>query len=116
MDRPLRTWLTNLGVLTSHPVAFAVAGLYLVAWLIVSPDSFDWHAIVSMATLFMALLIQRAEHRDTQALHAKLDELLKAEGKARNELTQIDKRDAEEIERHRERAQREPSKQRNING
>jgi low affinity Fe/Cu permease len=35
----------------------------------------------------MTLIIQRAEHRDTQAIHAKLDELLRAEGGARNELS-----------------------------
>ena len=35
----------------------------------------------------MTLFIQRAEHRDTQAVHAKLDELLRVEGRARTELT-----------------------------
>jgi low affinity Fe/Cu permease len=52
----------------------------------------------------MTLVIQRAEHRDTQAIHAKLDELLHAQDNARNELTKIDKQDSEEIERHREHA------------
>jgi low affinity Fe/Cu permease len=33
---------------------------------------------------------QRAEHRDTQAPHAKLDELLRAEGHARSELARLD--------------------------
>ena len=57
-----------------------------------------------MATLFMTLLIQRAEHRDTQAIHAKLDELLRANSGARNELAEIDKKDPEEIEHHRKQA------------
>ena len=35
-------------------------------------------------------MIQRAEHRDTQAIHAKLDEILHAMGEARNELTKLD--------------------------
>jgi Low affinity iron permease len=51
-----------------------------------------------MATWFMTLVIQRAEHRDTQAIHAKLDEMLHALGKARNELTRVDEEDPEEIE------------------
>jgi hypothetical protein len=38
---------------------------------IFDPSSFDWHAIATMATWFMTLIIQRAEHRDTQAIHAK---------------------------------------------
>jgi len=43
-----------------------------------------------MATWFMTLVIQRAEHRDTQAIHAKLDEMLHVMGEARNELTRVD--------------------------
>jgi Low affinity iron permease len=49
----------------------------------------------------MTLVIQRAEHRDTQAIHAKLDELLKAEGNADNDVMGIDDKDAEEVESER---------------
>ena len=49
----------------------------------------------------MTLIIQRAEHRDTQAIHAKLDELLRAEGRARSELTRLDDEEPEVIEAHR---------------
>ena len=48
----------------------------------------------------MTLLIQRATHRDKQALHAKLDELLHAQSEASNRLTLIDKEDPEDIEKH----------------
>ena len=51
----------------------------------------------------MTLVIQRAEHRDTQAIHAKLDELLKVNGDAKNELISIDDKDAEEVEYERNR-------------
>ena len=51
----------------------------------------------------MTLVIQRAEHRDTQAIHAKLDELLKVHGDAEDELMGIDEKDAEEIERDRDK-------------
>jgi low affinity Fe/Cu permease len=47
-------------------------------------------------------MIQRAEHRDTQAIHAKLDEILHAMGEARNELTKLDEEEPEEIEKKRE--------------
>jgi low affinity Fe/Cu permease len=49
----------------------------------------------------MTLFIQRAEHRDTQAIHAKLDELLRVEGRARSELTQLDNEEPEVIAQHR---------------
>lgn len=56
-----------------------------------------------MATWLMTLFIQRAEHWDTQAVHAKLDELLHANGEARKDITKLDEREPEEIEGFRER-------------
>jgi low affinity Fe/Cu permease len=50
----------------------------------------------------MTLFIQRAEHRDTQAIQAKLDELLKANHDAENEITRVDEKEPEEIEDFRE--------------
>ena len=47
------------------------------------------------------LLIQRAEHRDTQAIHAKLDELLSADQRARTAVAHVDDKEPEEIERFR---------------
>ena len=101
MDTFPRATLTRLGVFTAHPAAFVIVGVYVVVWLIASPGSFDWHAIATVATWFMTLIIQRAEHRDTQAIHAKLDELLRVEGAARNELTMLDDEEPEVIEAHR---------------
>ena len=49
----------------------------------------------------MTLVIQRAEHRDTQAINAKLDELLRANADARTELSTIDDEEPERIERRR---------------
>jgi low affinity Fe/Cu permease len=51
-------------------------------------------------------LIQRVGHRDTQAIQAKLDELLHVQAAARNELTRIDEQEPEEIEKHRHEARR----------
>jgi low affinity Fe/Cu permease len=81
-------------------------GAYVIAWLFFSPRSLDWHSVATLATWLMTLFIQRAEHRDTQAIHAKLDELLRAEGKARDDLTKLDEQQPEEIEAHRGRAKR----------
>jgi low affinity Fe/Cu permease len=94
--------LTFIGVLTSRPLAFVIVGGYVVAWLLFSPKTLGWEGVATLATWIMTLFIQRAEHRDTQAIHAKLDELLRAEGNARNELTQLDDQQPEEIEAHRE--------------
>ena len=97
----MRSWLTRLGVLAAHPSAFAFVGVYSVLWWVFSPESFDWHAVATLATWFMTVLIQRATHRDTQAMHAKIDELLSPNGAERTALTKIDAKEPEEIERHR---------------
>jgi low affinity Fe/Cu permease len=97
-----RSWLTHIGVATSHPLAFVVVGLYVAAWLIFNRQSFGWQSVATVATWVMTLFIQRAEHRDTQAIHAKLDELLRVEGEADNQLATLDRKEPEEIEKHRD--------------
>jgi low affinity Fe/Cu permease len=99
-----RQLLTLAGVWIARPAAFVLVACYAVAWFIFEPDALNWHSVAVLATLFMTLVIQRAEHRDTQAIHAKLDELLKAEKNARTEIREIDKKDPEAIERLRERS------------
>jgi low affinity Fe/Cu permease len=96
----IRKWLTDIGVLAARPAAFAVFAIYSTLWITLG-DGLKWHSLATLATWGMTLVIQRAEHRDTQALHAKLDELLKVHGDAKNELMNIDDKDAEEVERER---------------
>src|SRR5690242_21866429 len=103
MLRSLRHLLTELGVVTARPWAFAVVSVYGVLWLVFDRESFGWHGFAVLATWLMTLVIQRAEHRDTQAIHAKLDELLRAEGRARTELTRLDEQQPEAVEEHREK-------------
>jgi low affinity Fe/Cu permease len=90
-----------MGVWTAAPAAFLMVPIYGALWYAFEPENFNWHAGAVLATWFMTLVIQRAEYRDTQAVHAKLDELLHVQGEARNALTNIDKRDPEDIEKHR---------------
>jgi low affinity Fe/Cu permease len=97
----IRAWLTNLGVLAARPAAFAVFAVYGMAWIVLG-NGLEWHSLATLATWGMTLVIQRAEHRDTQAIHAKLDELLKATRRADNEIMTIDEKDAEDVERERD--------------
>jgi low affinity Fe/Cu permease len=55
----------------------------------------------------MTLFITRTEHRDTQAIHAKIDELLRAQGHAKTEITRLDQQDVEEIVAHRSETRRQ---------
>jgi low affinity Fe/Cu permease len=102
----IRRSLTSLGVFTGHPIALLVVATYGVLWVVFDRGTFGWHGFAVLATWFMTLLIQRAEYRDTQAIQVKLDELLRAQARASNHLTQIDEEEPEDIERHREQARR----------
>jgi low affinity Fe/Cu permease len=100
-------WTTAFGNLISHPAAFLVVLLYGFLWFVFEPKSFDWHAIATLIVWIMTLFIQRADRRDTLAVHAKLDELLKATRDARTELASIDEREPEVIEKIRDRERRD---------
>ena len=94
----LNRLLTNAGAWLSRPLAVAAVGVFTALWLIFDWESFNWQAVASVATLLMTLFIQRSEHRDTQAIHAKLDELLRMQGEEKNHLATLDDKEPEQIE------------------
>ncbi len=102
---------TKLSIGAAHPATFFLVIAYGFAWLILDPKDFDFHAGAVLATWMMTVFIQRATHRDTQALHGKLDELLRVQQKARTALAALDRKEPEEIEKHRKRMQRRRRKQ-----
>jgi low affinity Fe/Cu permease len=100
-------WTTAIGILTGHPAAFLIVIFYGLAWYSFERSTFDWHAVATLAVWTMTLFIQRADRRDTLAVHAKLDELLKATQEARTELASIDEKEPEAIEKIRDRERQE---------
>ena len=99
--------MTRLGTWTAHPISFAIVAVYGAIWI--AFGSFDWHGGATLATWLMTLFIQRAEHRDTQAIHAKLDEIIRSQDGANDALTTMDTKEPEAIEEHREHANRTQS-------
>jgi low affinity Fe/Cu permease len=95
--------LTGLGVWTASPWAFLVFLLYVAGWCAFDAESLKWHELATIATWLMTLCIQRAEHRDTQALQAKIDALVEAIPGAANSMTHIDEQEPEVIEQRRGR-------------
>lgn len=75
--------------------------VYALLWLVFDRATFDWNAVATLAVWIMTLFIQRTNRRDSLALHAKLDELLRVDTQARSELTRLDEQEPEAIERHR---------------
>ena len=83
-----------------HPASFIIAVLACVVWALSGPlfnYSDTWQLVINTATTvltFLAVfLIQNSQNRDGAAIQAKLDEILIAVGKARNELVGIRKSD-----------------------
>jgi low affinity Fe/Cu permease len=101
MQKILQTFLTGAGTWMARPAAFGLVVVYVALWLIYDRESFNFHGAVAVITLCMTLFIQRSEHRDTQAIQAKLDELLRTQADARQSLTRLDEQQPEQIEAHR---------------
>lgn len=106
-----RHWTTHVGQAAGHPAAFLVVVVYGLLWLAFDRSTFDWNAIATLAVFAMTLFIQRTNRRDTLALHAKLDELLRVDRAARSELAQLDEQEPEVIVRHRDEEARKTNRE-----
>lgn len=79
------------------PYAALAAVVAVVAWAVTGPY-FDWsdtwqlviNTATTILTFLMVFVIQASQTRDTTALHAKLDELIRVIDPARNELIGIE--------------------------
>jgi low affinity Fe/Cu permease len=83
-----------------HPVSFALAVIVVAVWGACGPFfaySDTWQLIINtsttVVTFWMVFLLQATTMRDTAAIQAKLDELIRIHEKARNDLIGVEKRD-----------------------
>src|SRR5205807_9862039 len=62
-----------------------------------------WQLIINtgttIVTFLMVFLIQNTQNRDAKAMHLKLDEIIRALEKARNELVDLENLSDEELDR-----------------
>src|SRR5206468_2011335 len=65
-----------------------------------------WQLIINtgttVVTFLMVFLIQASQNRDSRAIQLKLDELIRAQKKARNQFADIEEANEDEIERFRD--------------
>lgn len=90
----------KIAELTGHPFTFIGAMGIIVVWAICGPIfgfSDTWQLIINTSTtiitFLMVFLIQSTQNRDTEALHLKLDELIRATQGAHLVLMDIEKLD-----------------------
>jgi low affinity Fe/Cu permease len=88
-----------------HPLTFAVAVGVIVVWAITGPlfhYSDTWQLVINtgttIVTFLMVFLIQNSQNRDAAAMQAKLDELLRAVDKAREQFIGIEHLTDQQIE------------------
>ncbi|MED5607443.1 MULTISPECIES: low affinity iron permease family protein [Pseudomonas] len=102
-----------LSIWAGRPPTFAVACALLVAWAVSGPFfhfNDTWQLVINtsttIVTFLMVFLIQNTQNRDTDALHIKIDELLRTTRAAHDALMGLDELDAEQLQKLRDTYQR----------
>jgi low affinity Fe/Cu permease len=114
MDRFFTRIATRISVAAGQPVTFLLALGVIIVWGVTGPIfhfSDTWQLIINtgttIVTFLMVFLIQNAQNRDAAAMQAKLDELLRAVGKARDRFIGVEHLTEREIELIRAALERE---------
>ena len=112
-----KSWFTRFAKWTARvsgqPVTFAVAVAVIALWALTGPlfgFSDTWQLVINtgttIVTFLMVFLIQNTQNRDTEALHVKLDELIRSSKGAHNALLDLEELDEEQLDRIRESYER----------
>lgn len=93
-----------------RPLTFAWAMLVIVLWLASGPlfgFSDTWQLVINTATtiitFLMVFLIQNTQNRDTEALHLKLDELIRVTHGAHNRMLDLEEMEEKSLDELRHR-------------
>jgi low affinity Fe/Cu permease len=104
MDKIFTHVATRIANASGQPVTFIFALGLIVLWAATGPVfhySDTWQLIVNTATtvvtFLMVFLIQNSQNRDASAIQAKLDELIRAVDKAREQFIGIEHLTDQEI-------------------
>jgi low affinity Fe/Cu permease len=101
-------WFTRFAhrasALAGHYVAFLAAVVIIAIWAVSGPVfgfSESWQLVINtgttIVTFLMVFLIQNTQNRDAQAMHLKLDELIRAIASADNAMIGAEDETDEEL-------------------
>src|ERR1700744_2964731 len=95
-------WATNA---TGSSAAFIIAIVVILIWIVTGPVfhySDTWQLIINtgttIITFLMVFLIQKAQNKDSKAIHLKLNELLASHQGASNRMVDIEDLTEEELD------------------
>jgi low affinity Fe/Cu permease len=91
-----------------RPLTFSLAAAIILLWAICGPlfgFSDTWQLVINtgttIITFLMVFLIQNTQYRDSEAIHLKLDELIRVSAKAQTALLDLEELEDEELEKMR---------------
>ena len=89
-----------------HPATFCVAFGVILAWAVSGPlfgFSDTWQLVINtgttIVTFLMVFLIQNTQNRDSEAMHVKLDELIRCMRGAHLALLDLEELEGEDLDR-----------------
>lgn len=105
-----KSWFTRFAKLTARatgrPSAFALAVTVIIIWATTGPlfnYSDTWQLVINtgttIITFLMVFLIQNTQNRDSEAMHVKLDELIRAVQGAHNALLDLEELEEKDLDR-----------------
>ena len=90
---------------SGSPITFCVAVSIILIWAVTGPlfqFSDTWQLVINtgttIVTFLMVFLIQNTQNRDSEALHLKIDELIRANPKAKNQLLSLEDLSQDELD------------------
>jgi len=96
--------------ITGRPIVFVGAVMLILAWVDTGPIfefSDTWQLVINTATTILTFLmvffIQNTQNRDTEAIHLKLDELIRATQGAYNALLDLEEMEESQLDEFRQK-------------
>ena len=114
MEKLFETIAQKVASWAGRPPAFGIALTIVIVWGVTGPIfkySDTWQLVINtgttIVTFLMVFLIQNAQNRDASAMQAKLDEIIRATGDARNAFIGIEHLTDKELEEIKRRIEKE---------
>ena len=104
LGQKLERWSRAVTAWTGSSWAFGAAATVIIVWLVTGPlfhFSDTWQLVINtgttVVTFLMVFLIQRAQNKDSLAIHLKLNEIVAALSGASNRLVDVESLSEKEL-------------------